>query len=80
MKVLRLLYFAQLRNARGVTEERYRTAAATASDLYDELSREHGFNLHLDQLRVAVNQRFVSSDAHLQEGDTVAFLPPVSGG
>lgn len=28
----------------------------------------------------AVNRRYARSDAALQEGDEVAFLPPVSGG
>ena len=32
------------------------------------------------QLRVAVNQAFVATDAAVREGDELALLPPVSGG
>lgn len=30
--------------------------------------------------RAAVNEEFVSDDLELREGDTVALIPPVSGG
>ena len=31
-------------------------------------------------LAVAVNERYVDRDHRLQDGDTVALIPPVSGG
>jgi molybdopterin converting factor small subunit len=31
-------------------------------------------------LRMAVNDNFVGLDHPLQDGDTLAFIPPVSGG
>ncbi len=80
MKEIRLLYFAQLRGARGVTEEHYTTGAANPRELYGELSQRCGFVLKFEQLRVAINHAIVGSEATIADGDTVAFLPPVSGG
>jgi molybdopterin converting factor small subunit len=31
-------------------------------------------------LSYAVNERYVSGDSSLREGDRVAFIPPVAGG
>ena len=80
MKELRLLYFAQLRAERGLSEEQYRTEAERADELYEELCRQYGLTLPPEAMRVAVNHRFASMDGSLQDGDTVAFVPPVSGG
>ena len=35
---------------------------------------------HLSSLRFAVNEEFAPLDAAVKDGDTVAVLPPVSGG
>jgi len=32
------------------------------------------------EIRVALNQEFVSGDASLSDGDEVAFMPPITGG
>ena len=80
MKQIRLLYFAQLRSERGVTEEVYRTEARGLRELYGELSRRYGLSLDFEKLRVAVNHGLVTPDQPFQGGDTVAFIPPVSGG
>lgn len=34
----------------------------------------------LDQVMVAVNERYALEEDWIQPGDTVAFIPPVSGG
>ncbi len=56
---------------------------ATVEDVYRYLSRAHP-QLHeqIDdgQVLVAVNQHIVSRGAALDDGDEVAFLPPVTGG
>lgn len=54
---------------------------ATARDLWQRLPagvREAG--LSEESVRVAVNRSYASWDARLQEGDEVAFIPPVAGG
>jgi molybdopterin converting factor subunit 1 len=80
MKEIRIEYYAQLREERGLAQESRKTSANTAAALYRELAREHGLSLPQDALRVAVNRQFAPWDTPIAAGDTVVFLPPVSGG
>ena len=79
-RTVQVQYFAILRDQRGLAEERLETAAATAADLYREVSRRHGFTLAVERLRVALNGDFSTWETPLGDGDTVAFIPPVAGG
>ena len=38
------------------------------------------FLVHRKSLKVAVNHEFCGFDTEVEDGDEVAFLPPVSGG
>lgn len=77
---LRIVYYAALREQRGLSEELVDTEATTPAALYEELRERHTLRLQPDQLRAAVNDAFVAWDAKLQEGDTIVFIPPVAGG
>lgn len=79
MKV-RVLYFAALREARGLSEEVVDTEARDGRTLYNDLSRSHSLTIGVDSIRFAVNDEFVSFDHRINNGDVVAFLPPVAGG
>jgi molybdopterin converting factor subunit 1 len=80
MKNLRVRYFAVLREQCGAAEEELRTAAAVASDVYEEVRARHGLTLAPARVRVAINDEFAAWGTAVADGDTVAFLPPVSGG
>ncbi|MBN8523977.1 MAG: molybdopterin converting factor subunit 1 [Planctomycetes bacterium] len=80
MPELTVLYFAHLRDQRGLDSERITSTATTARYLYRELVQRHGLTLPERTLIVAVNEAMVRWDAPLADGDTVVFLPPVSGG
>lgn len=80
MTGITVLYFAHLRDQRGLDQERIATAATTPSELYRELAQRHGLTLPERSLAVAINEAMSRWDAVLAEGDTVVFLPPVSGG
>lgn len=80
MPGITVLYFAHLRDQRGLDAERLATQAPTARELYRELALRHGLTLPERSLIVAINEAMVRWDAPLAEGDTVVFLPPVSGG
>lgn len=80
MPAVTILYFAHLRDQRGLESERVETAAATARELYRELARRHRLTLPEGALAVAVNEAMTGWDAAIADGDTVVFLPPVSGG
>lgn len=79
MPAVTVLYFAHLRDQRGVDSERLMTTAATARDLYRELVQRHGLTLPERTLIVAVNEAMVRWDSPITNGDTIVFLPPVSG-
>ncbi len=80
MKKIQVVYYALLRQERGLTQEKIESAASTARELYDELRRQHQFKLQESQVRVAINSAVSSWDAELNSGDTVMFIPPVAGG
>lgn len=79
-KTVSVLYFAKLREARGLDAERVETLACTPAGLYDELRFRHRLPLDLDSLRAARNGDFCAWDESLSEGDEVVFIPPVAGG
>ncbi|HTV22653.1 MAG TPA: MoaD/ThiS family protein [Polyangiaceae bacterium] len=77
------MYFAALRELLGVSEE-------TLSDVpvplpvhvfAERLAERHPELVpHLGSVRFAVNESFVTANAEIRDGDTVALIPPVSGG
>ena len=83
--ILKLLYFARLREALGVARESFTlNTPATVADLLEHL-RARG-DIWATELttgrnfRIAVNQEMASLDTPLAEGDEVAVFPPVTGG
>lgn len=73
-------YYGLLAERRGIAEERVNTPAETPAQLYAELDREHHLGLATTDFRVAVNDEFVSWEYLLSANDSIAFLPPMSGG
>jgi molybdopterin converting factor subunit 1 len=80
MKKVHVLYFAQLREQRGLAEEDLMTGAVSVSALYADLATRHGFSLGPARLRAVVNETFVPWETTLADGDSIAFIPPVAGG
>ena len=66
----------------GVSDRRMTLApGATVADLISTLASEQARFADLaPSLMVSVNQAYVNRNVQLQEGDEVAFIPPVSGG
>ncbi|MFT5127054.1 MAG: molybdopterin converting factor subunit 1 [Rhodothermales bacterium] len=77
---IHIAYFAILREQAGVSEETRETDAQTPAALFAEIANAHHLHAPKESLRVAVNESFAEWDRPLQDGDTVAFLPPVAGG
>ena len=83
--VCNVLFFASLRDEVGrdsVTLDL--DAPVSLPDLLEHLSRDLSAvalaALQAENVRVAVNQSFLSAGELIQPGDEVAFMPPVTGG
>lgn len=79
-KTVHILYFAHLREERGLSQESLQTASRTLGELYNELHACHQFSFSVPELRVAVNNRFCDWNTEIQSHDQIVFIPPVSGG
>jgi molybdopterin synthase sulfur carrier subunit len=79
---IRVLLFAGLREAAGARELCIELdSAAGISDLRAALARAcPTLAPLLTNAAIAVNEEYVAGDVRLQPGDTVALIPPVSGG
>lgn len=83
--MIRLRFFASLREQLGVGEEQIELPAGVADVaglsgwLQARGARWHEA-LADARLRVAVNQTIVKDDAAVHDGDEVAWFPPVTGG
>lgn len=77
-----LLYFAKIREAVGMGEERIELPdnVATVADLADWLAAQHPIFADRDRLRVAVDQVMAQFDTDIREAREIAFFPPVTGG
>jgi molybdopterin converting factor subunit 1 len=81
--MVRVLYFAGLRDAVGVAEEALelpsgvRTVAALAQHL---ATRHRGFADRRTHVRIARNEAFAADQDVLADGDVIALIPPVAGG
>jgi molybdopterin synthase sulfur carrier subunit len=80
--VLKILYFANLREAIGCAAEdiAFPAGVTTVADLRAALGVRHAVLLTAKNLRAAVNQTMCAMDAPVADGDEVAFFPPVTGG
>ncbi len=79
MALIRIEYFAVLREHVGRAREELHTSAATVGDLYAELDGRYSFPA-LGRVKAAVNDEFRDWTAPLRDGDLVVFIPPVAGG
>jgi molybdopterin converting factor subunit 1 len=78
-----VLYFAGLRELlqRGEEQVSGLSGPLSVRQLAELLARRHPDIVpHLGSVRFAVNEAFVDMNAEVTDGDTVALIPPVSGG
>jgi len=74
--------FARLREIAGSDElTRGLVGGATVADIWDGLTADWpGLAPYAGSLSCAVNAQYARMTTAVQDGDEVAFLPPVSGG
>jgi len=77
---IRILYFAQLADLAAKTEEVRSIEDSSPAQLYADLRANYKFPHTFEQLQVAINHQLSAHETELQDGDSIAFLPPMTGG
>ncbi|WML55335.1 molybdopterin converting factor subunit 1 [Neobacillus sp. PS3-12] len=75
----KVLFFAHLRDAVGAEEVQMDAAGKTVAALKAEVTENYKL-AKMDTVMTAINEEFAQDDEIINEGDTIAFIPPVSGG
>ncbi|MEL7115896.1 MAG: molybdopterin converting factor subunit 1 [Pseudomonadota bacterium] len=82
--MIKVVYFAWVRERIGLPGEEVETSAATVADLVDELrakeARYEAAFADTRALRVALDQKLSDFTAPLEGVREVAFFPPMTGG
>ncbi|MCM3397771.1 molybdopterin converting factor subunit 1 [Oceanobacillus profundus] len=77
--MIKILLFAHLQEKAGSDQLTIDKEQTTIRDLKNILKETYQL-IELDQVMTAVNEEYVMDDEIVKAGDTVAFIPPVSGG
>lgn len=78
--MIRILWFAKLKETVGEEESHWDDAPLQVSELKRKLQKKYSDLPSLDGAMVAVNEKYADDKTQLNDGDTIAFIPPVSGG
>ena len=79
---IEVLYFAAAKDAAGRPSEfiELQTTQTAQQLLVSLIAKYPRLQKLAAQVRIAVNEEFVTGDHSLQAGDVVALIPPVAGG
>ncbi|WLR55247.1 molybdopterin converting factor subunit 1 [Mesobacillus subterraneus] len=75
----KILFFAHLRDEAGYESVEIEAAGKTVAEVKEMVAEKYGVQ-KLDTSMTAINEEFSSNDEVIKDGDTIAFIPPVSGG
>ncbi|WP_077617279.1 molybdopterin converting factor subunit 1 [Bacillus sinesaloumensis] len=77
--MITILFFAHLQDLAGTDRITLKVNDIKVTALKKLLANEHGIN-NLDEIMFAINEEYAVDDDVVKAGDTVALIPPVSGG
>lgn len=80
--MINVLFFARLKDQLGQAEVQLDNefSGKTIAEVQQALIAQGMDALQDDSIRIALNQNFCATDAIVNDGDEVAFMPPVTGG
>ncbi|KIL51901.1 molybdopterin converting factor subunit 1 [Jeotgalibacillus soli] len=76
--MINIKVFAHLREKLGGEQLTVDHTEITVKELLQELAEK--YSIKTDSIMVAINEEYADSEDLVQSGDTVALIPPVSGG
>ena len=77
---MKVLYFAEIKEVLGKSSEDIDLSYdITVDEFVTDLSERYP-NINNKKFQIAVNEEFVKGDDIVTSNDTVALIPPVSGG
>ena len=78
---IRLKCFSQVKYALGKNEITFELENGTSTDDLEKIVRKKAEGKLNDvTLSTALNKKYISKNTELEDGDEVAFIPPVQGG
>ncbi|AZV47937.1 molybdopterin converting factor subunit 1 [Bacillus halotolerans] len=77
--MINILLFAGLAEKAGTSTLEIDMEQATTDDIKAVLKEQYGLE-SIDTAMIAVNENYVKENTSVSSGDTVAVIPPVSGG
>ena len=80
MKKLEILFFGKLKETWNTNKLSLETNSNTIEELYLELLSKVSESPHKASIKVAINDEFVNWNSPIKNNDSIAFLPPASGG
>ena len=81
MIFIKVKCFSQVKYALGVDELTLQlNENSTSNELEKIIRKKAGNKLENISLRIAINQKYLTEDIILRDGDEVVFIPPVKGG
>jgi sulfur-carrier protein len=77
--MIKVLFFAHLQDQVGLHELTLPLSQTTIKEIKESFQREFPL-AQWEQVMAAINEEYAMDQDVVQAGDTVAFIPPVSGG
>lgn len=78
---VKVLYFSSVKDKLGIQSEEIEFKGNTIADLKHFLAEKYPqIKENLEKVMFAVNEEYADPSINLKDGDTVAIIPPVSGG
>ncbi|HET7580703.1 MAG TPA: molybdopterin converting factor subunit 1 [Bacillales bacterium] len=78
--MIQILLFAKFREITGKETIQWPETPITVATLKEQLQQRYTEFPSLSGVMVAVNEQYADDQTEIHDGDTVALIPPVSGG